>query len=101
VGEIAGADADITLWEFGMMGGTDGDQEQFIRSSILLPKQPHVLLCDTMEGARDGRDKNLEKRTDREWIGLGENCFLWCSLVCGILACAHAWHGKAGWDGYI
>lgn len=65
VGEIAGADADITLWEFGMMGGTDGDLEQFIRSSILLPKQPHVLLADTMEGCRDTRNGEIPKRTDR------------------------------------
>lgn len=66
VGEIAGADSDVTVWEFGMMGGTTGDMEQWLRSSFLLPKQPHVLLCDTMEGARDTRNGPLEKRTDRE-----------------------------------
>ena len=65
VGEIAGQDADVTMWEFGMMGGGEADMEQFIRSSILLPGQPHVLFCDPGEGPRNpGAGEVLEKRTD-------------------------------------
>ncbi len=68
-----------------MMGGTEGDMEQWVRSSLLLPKQPHVLICDTMEGARDRRNGPHEKREGRElWWWLG--CF-WC----------RCWRG--GWVG--
>lgn len=65
VGEIAGQDADVTMWEFGMMGGGEGDMEQFIRSSILMPGQPHVLICDPGEGPRNPpAGEVLERRTD-------------------------------------
>lgn len=69
VGELTGMDVDMTMWEFGMMGGDDSDLEQWIRSSLLLPNQPHMLICDPGEGCRDSRDDKgelheLEKRTD-------------------------------------
>lgn len=63
VGEMTGMDTDITMWEYGMMGGGDGDLEQWIRSSILLPNQPHMLICDPGEGPRNpGPDEVLQPR---------------------------------------
>ncbi len=67
VGEIAGQDADVTMWEFGMMARANEDMEleQFIRSAILMPSQPHILICDPGEGSRNPKEGEvLEKRTD-------------------------------------
>lgn len=67
VGEIAGQDADVIMWEFGMMAGANEDMEieQFIRSAILMPGQPHILICDPGEGQRKPKEGEvLERRTN-------------------------------------
>lgn len=70
VGEIVGEDVDLVLWEYSLMGGDDGDLEQWLRSALLLPKQPHLLLCDAGIRHRDGRNQTLEKCTDRTYYHL-------------------------------
>lgn len=58
---MIGDDVDISVWEFGMMGGYDRDFEVWMRNSLSLPKQPHVLILDPGIDPRQGAK---EKRAD-------------------------------------
>ena len=57
---MIGADVDIGVWEFGMMGGYDSDFEYWMRNALGLPKQPHVLILNPGIDVREGV---TEKRT--------------------------------------
>ena len=62
VGSQLGADADVVVWEFGMMvGGWEQAAyvEQWLRNGLGSPKQPALMFLDPGEGARkpDGEGK--------------------------------------------
>lgn len=58
VEEMVGPNVDMAVWGFETTEENDGHLEQFIRSSLLLPSQPHILLCSPLGGEALGARTN-------------------------------------------
>ena len=65
--EIIGDDVDMSVWEFGMMGGYDADMEYWMRNSLGLSKQPHVLILDPGINIREGATQKREGPKPDPW----------------------------------